>query len=373
MATVCFVSNSAWSVFNFRIDVLRHLMQTGHQVLVMAAADEFAAELEKEGCRFIPLDFNNRTVNPISDFRLYRQLKQLYRLHRPDIIFHYVIKPNIYGSLAAAAVGIPSVAVITGLGYSFSKKGWLYRLTKILYAKALRQAVEVWFLNNEDAKFFISRKMTSLSTTRVMHGEGVNTNWFKRTTGPAPRNEFTFLMSARLLRSKGVDVYADAARILRRKGYTARFVLIGFFEEKHPDSLSKQLLAEWQQQGLVEYQGFAADVRPALAEADCFVFPSFYNEGVPRSLMEAASMELPVITSRNRGCTDVVVDGETGFLCNTRDPFDLADKMERLLQLTVGERAAMGAAGRALVCRNFDVNTVIGLYDQAIQSAVFSP
>src|SRR3954471_14201980 len=113
-----FVSNSAWSIYNFRLDVIRCLLQQGHEVLVMAADDEFSPLLVAAGCRFVPIRFNNRTSSPLNDYRFYGHLKQLYKEHRPELVFHYVIKPNIYGSLAAASQGIPSVAVVTGLGYA---------------------------------------------------------------------------------------------------------------------------------------------------------------------------------------------------------------------------------------------------------------
>src|SRR5882724_1397029 len=121
-----FVSNSAWSIYNFRLDVIRCLLQQGHEVVVMAADDEFSALLVEAGCRFVPIVFNNRTENPFGDYLFYLHLKKLYKLHHPGVVFHYVVKPNIYGSLAAAACGIPSVAVITGLGYAFARRNWLY-------------------------------------------------------------------------------------------------------------------------------------------------------------------------------------------------------------------------------------------------------
>ncbi len=156
------MSNSAWSVYNFRLDVIRSLLANGFQVLVLAPDDEYSQHLLKAGCRFISLNFDNKTENPLQDYLFYLQLKKLYRRQKPDFVFHYVAKPNIYGSLAAAAVGIPSVAVITGLGYPFAKRNWLYQLMKKLYKRALRKTKEVWFLNNEDAKVFINEKIVKI-------------------------------------------------------------------------------------------------------------------------------------------------------------------------------------------------------------------
>lgn len=364
-----FVSNSAWSIYNFRLDVIRWLLQQGHEVIVMAADDAFSKLLTDEGCRFVPIRFNNRTESPLNDYLFYLHLQQLYKLHSPGLLFHYVIKPNIYGSLAAAAQGIPSVAVITGLGYAFARHNWLYRLIKLLYRRALKRTSEVWFLNNDDAKVFINEKMVNIEKVKVLPGEGVNPAFFSPDfNGEKKENSrFRFLMSTRLLKSKGIGIYADAARILKKKNYDLDFEIIGFFEERHPDSISQEDLDSWEKEGLIQYSGFAHDVRPFLLRADCFVFPSFYNEGVPRGLMEAACMELPIITSLNRGCKEVVLNNSTGYVCNMNDPFDLADKMERMINLSADERTRMGKSGRMLVMKKFHVEKIIREYEQTIR------
>lgn len=364
---IAFVSNSAWSIYNFRLDVITHLVGQGYEVLVLAPDDEYSALLQEHGCRFIPVIFDNRRKNPLQDFALYRQLKQHYRQQRPDFIFHFVAKPNIYGSLAAAALDIPSVAVITGLGYPFARRNWLYWVLKTLYKRALRKTKEVWFLNNEDAKIFITERIVNIEKVKVLPGEGINTDHFAAAGRKVNEHKpFRFLMSTRLLYSKGISLYADAARILKKKNYDVTFELIGFFERSHPDSIAQEDLNRWQQEGLIQYSGFAKDVRPFLQKADCFVFPSFYNEGVPRCLMEAASMELPIVTSNNRGCKEVVQNISTGFLCRLHDPFDLADKMEKILNLAAGERQRMGQQGRALVIKKFSIDKVIAEYNDTL-------
>lgn len=363
-SVIAFVSNSAWSVYNFRLEVIRKMLNQGYQVMVLAPDDEFSSLLVQVGCRFIPLHFNNKSENPLKDIGFYFQLKKMYRILKPDFIFHYVAKPNIYGSMAAAANQIPSVSVITGLGYAFARRNWLYWVITNLYRHALRKTKEVWFLNNEDARIFISERIVNIEKVKVLPGEGVNTSYFspdQKALQPT-EDKFTFLMSSRLLKSKGIGLYADAARILRKKNYDVRFELIGFFEKHHPDSISQDDLNRWEKDGLIHYRGYAKDVRPFLKKADCFVFPSFYNEGVPRSLMEAASMELPIITSLNRGCKEVVLNNSTGYICNLNDPFDLADKMERMINLSEEDRTRMGRNGRLLVIRKFDIYKVVDEY-----------
>lgn len=365
---IAFVSSNAWSVYNFRLDVIRHLLGQGFKIVVIAPDDEYSSLLTQEGCSFIPIDFDNKSESPLQDVALYRQLKKIYRQSRPDFIFHFVIKPNIYGSLAASKLNIPSASVVTGLGYPFAKRNWLYHLVKWLYRRALRNVTEAWFLNNEDAKVFISEKIINIQKVKVLPGEGVNTEYFSPDI-PAtlPKNgKFIFLMSCRLLWSKGIGVYADAARILQKKNIEARFELIGFFEKHHPDSISQEQLHAWETEGLIHFNGFARDVRPYLKNADCLIFPSFYNEGVPRGLMEAASMELPIITSLNRGCKEVVLNNSNGYVCTPNDPFDLADKMEKMMNLSAEERSRMGKNGRALVIKKFDVKKVIEEYDRTL-------
>lgn len=368
---VALVSNSAWAVYNFRLDIIRFLVRSNYRVLVIAPDDDYSPLLKEEGCSYIPIQFNNRSENPIRDYGLYRQLKIIYKKQRPDLIFHYVIKPNIYGSLAAAACSIKSVAIITGLGYSFDKQNWLNHVVRFLYKKALRSTEEVWFLNNEDAKIFISEKIVKIEKMKVLPGEGINTDYFSPDIESPPVNQqitpFSFLMSTRLLKSKGIGIYADAARILKNKNYEVNFELIGFFEHHHPDSISKEDLRKWGQEGLIHYGGFARDVRPHLKKADCFVFPSFYNEGVPRCLMEAASMELPIITSFNRGCKEVVLNNSNGYVCNLNDPFDVADKMEKMINLSAEERNRMGKNGRLLVIKKFSISKVIEEYARTLK------
>lgn len=366
---ITLVANSAWSLYNFRMDLIRHLLKQ-YEVLIIAPEDEFAAELTLAGCRFLDIRFNNRSENPLLDYALYNALKKIYATERPDFIFHYVIKPNIYGSLAAAKTGIPSVAVITGLGYTFDRRNWLNRIVSFLYRKALKKAFEVWFLNQEDASLFVERDLVSAQKIKILPGEGINTEYFfPQTHKPVARSKaFQFLMGTRLLRTKGVGIYVEAAGMLKNKYRDIRFELIGFFEKHHPDSISESELRNWQKKGIIHYSGFAKDVRPFLRQADCFVFPSFYHEGIPRCLLEAAAMELPIITSQNTGCREVVQEGGNGFLCMPNNAKDLAARMEEMMLLDSSARAQMGKNGRARVIEKFGIERILSEYDKTLES-----
>jgi glycosyltransferase involved in cell wall biosynthesis len=365
---IALVSNSTWSVYNFRMDLILHLLRR-FNVLIIAPRDEFAEELVKTGCSYLDIRFNNRSENPLQDYALYKSLQRIYLSEKPDMIFHYVIKPNIYGSLAAAKYGIQSVAVITGLGYTFDRNNWLNRIVSLLYRRSLKEAREVWFLNQEDANVFTGRKLVNAEKIKILPGEGINTDYFfPQSHKPIARTRaFQFLMGTRLLKTKGVGVYFEAARIIKNKYQDVRFELIGFFEKNHRDSITEHELRYWHKKGVIHYSGFARDVRPFLRQADCFIFPSFYHEGIPRCLLEAASMEVPIITSKNTGCRDVVEDGENGFLCAVNNVPDLVTKMEEMMLLSSSQRNEMGKKGRNKVLDKFDVSKILFEYDRALQ------
>jgi glycosyltransferase involved in cell wall biosynthesis len=366
---IALVANSTWSVYNFRMDLVHHLLKR-FELLVIAPKDEFAEELIKAGCNYLDISFNNRSENPFLDYKLYRSLKRIYETEKPDFIFHYVIKPNIYGSMAAARCGIQSISIITGLGYSFDRNNWLNRIVSSLYKRALKKTKEVWFLNLEDSQIFLERKLVSSDKVRILPGEGINTTYFSPQVNKsvARSKAFQFLMSTRLLRSKGVGIYIEAARILKNKYREVRFDLIGFYEKNHRDSISESEVKLWQKKGIINYGGFAKDVRPFLRKADCFVFPSFYHEGIPRCLLEAAAMEIPIITSLNTGCKEVVYEGINGFLCDPNNAVDLAKRMEEMMTLTSVKRAEMGMKGRELVTEKFGIDKILPEYDRALST-----
>ncbi|HEY4935709.1 MAG TPA: glycosyltransferase, partial [Puia sp.] len=225
-----------------------------------------------------------------------------------------------------------------------------------------------WFLNQEDAQEFIQRKLVSPEKIKILPGEGINTtHFFPQIYKPVARSKaFQFLMSTRLLKSKGVGVYVEAAGLLKNEHRDVRFELIGFFEKNHPDSISESELRHWQKKGIIHYSGFARDVRPFLRQADCFVFPSFYHEGIPRCLLEAAAMEVPIITSLNTGCKEVVQEGINGFLCAPNNASGLAARMEEMMALNSNQRAELGKNGRELVSEKFGMERILQEYDKTL-------
>ncbi|WP_158624923.1 glycosyltransferase family 4 protein [Gynurincola endophyticus] len=364
---IVFVANNAWSILNFRKEVILKFLELKAEVHVVSPYDDKVVQLIQLGCQHHVVEFDNRSTNLVKDIRLYYQLKRLYQRIAPDFIFHYVAKPNIYGSLAAHRLNIPSIAVVTGLGYAFAQKNWLYRMISALYKTAFKFPEEIWFLNQDDADLFIRNGLVNKKLVRVISGEGVDVDYFKA-NNLTKKTVFTFLMTGRLIKSKGVLLFAEAIERMQAQGYECKGVLVGTYDPTHPDTIQESFVQKWKNNDSFLYMGYQNDVRSILETAHCFVFPSYYPEGVPRSLMEAASMKLPIITTLHTGCKEVVVQGRNGYLVRPQSVNDLVDAMKAIMQLTPEQLKEMGEAGREHMILHFDVQQTIQNYKRAIQA-----
>ncbi len=361
------VSNTAWYLCNLRLGVIHFLQSKGFEILVIAPHDDFMTLLAKENCKTLAVEMDRRGTNPLSDLALMLRLRNIYRTHKPDFIIHYTIKPNVYGSLAAKMVGIPTIAVVSGLGYAFSKRNWLYQIATRLMKMAFSFAKEVWFVNQDDRDLLLNAGIVPKEKTVQLPGEGVNTEKFAPIPKSSSSEKFVFLLSARLLWEKGTRVFVEAARQLKPKYPHAEFQLLGFLTDDETIGVTKSQMHKWIQEGVVTYLGTTSNVVPFLANADCILLPSFYREGVPRALLEAASMAKPIITTDNVGCRDVVEDGVTGFLVKPNNSADLAEKMEAMLNLSEAARLEMGKKSREKVIRQFDERLVLNEYDAMLK------
>jgi glycosyltransferase involved in cell wall biosynthesis len=367
---VILVCNTSFAIYTYRQGLIRTLVAHGVDVTVIAPRDRTTELLAGMGCRFIELAVASKGTNPFADLRTLWQLFWLYRSMRPHIVFHYTIKPNIYGSVAACLAGVASVAVTTGLGYVFIQQSRAAEVAKRLYRFAFRFPREVWFLNRDDERAFVEQNLlVHPERARLLHGEGVDLDQFAPAPLPerAARGEFVFVLIGRLLWDKGIGEYVDAARRLRERYPLARFQLLGPLGVDNPSALSRADVDAWQQEGIVEYLGEAHDVRPVIAAADCVVLPS-YREGVPRTLMEAAAMCRPVVATDVPGCREVTEHGVNGLLCEVRNVESLAAQLARMLDMSDAERRAMGERGRQKVASEFDERLVIERYKDLLKN-----
>ncbi|MCB9299026.1 MAG: glycosyltransferase family 4 protein [Lewinellaceae bacterium] len=360
--TIALVANSTWNIYNFRQPLIKQLKAAGFRVLVIAPVDEYIHYLnDSYFTRHIPLRFlAAQRKNPLWDLLLLWELFRIYRRERPALILHFTIKPNIFGSLAARLAGIPSVATVTGLGYSFIHKGLLAHLARALYRLAFRQVTKAAFHNSEDRQLFLAGGLVQEAQSLVIPGSGVNTNHFRPL--PQPHNDkFIFLFIGRLLYDKGIREFVAAARQLRRLAPRAECWVVGQLNAENPSAVSQQELLQWLEEHHIRYFGATHDVRPFLKQADALVLPS-YREGLPRAILEAMSMGKPIITTDVPGCQETVEEGRNGFLVPAQDGLALAEAMVRLYQLDNESLQAMGDYSREKVLREFDEKLIVAAY-----------
>lgn len=362
---ICIIGNQAFSLINFRGSLIEYMVGYGFEVFALAPDYDKDTRKVVQSLGAKPVDYSlSRTgMNPAKDASDVLRLALLLRRLKPDITLSYAIKPVIYGTFAAWLVRTPKrFAMVEGLGYVFAspegaemiKRRALRGAVRILYAMALRSANLVFFLNQDDIDEFSKSRTIPLAKAFLLGGIGVDLDEW--TPAPIVTEPVTFLLAARLLREKGIAVYAEAARLIKQRHQYVRFILIGSLDT-NPGALSRKEVEVWVAKGILEWPGRVPDVRLWMAKASVFVLPSYYREGVPRSTQEAMAMARPVITTDAPGCRETVVDGKNGFLVPARDAKALAEAMERfILQPELIER--MGEASRKMAEERFDVHKV---------------
>ncbi|QNF31681.1 glycosyltransferase family 4 protein [Adhaeribacter swui] len=364
---IAIVINTSWNIYNFRLNLIKALQAAGHEVVAIAPPDAYSPRLEAAGCRYVPILMENKGTNPVQDMLLIKRFYAVYRQVQPDVILQYTIKPNIYGTLAARLAGIPTVNNVSGLGTVFIVRNLVSKVALSLYRLAFRFPVKVFFQNPDDRELFFHYKLVKSSITDVLPGSGINTRQFV----PAPvftrQQPFTFLMIGRVLYEKGVVEFVEASKLLKQKYPEVRCQLLGSFDEAGNVGIKKTTFMAWVNEGAIAYLGTSEDVASCILKTDCVVLPS-YREGTPKTLLEAAALGKPIITTNVPGCKETVIDGQNGLLCEARNATDLAAKMEQIYLLPDQELKRMGAASRQLAVTKFDEQFVIDKYLTVVNS-----
>ncbi|TDN36382.1 glycosyltransferase family 1 protein [Hymenobacter sp. UV11] len=370
---VAIVINTSWNIWNFRRGLVKALQGAGHEVLAIAPPDDYSARLESElGCRYVPIRMENKGTNPVKDAQLTRRFLGIYKRERPDVVLHFTIKPNIYGTLAARLAGVPSINNVSGLGTVFIVENLVSKVARGLYRLAFQFPHKVFFQNNDDRELFIRYGLIKPARTGLVPGSGVDLARFRpqEGVGPVPGAPFTFLMVARVLYEKGIVEYFEAARQVRAAlgAGQVRLQLLGGLDEAGGVGVARTTFEQWLQEGNVEYLGTSDNVAEHLHHAHCVVLPS-YREGTPKTLLEAAACGKPLVTTDVPGCRETVQNGRNGYLCEVRSAPDLADKLLAVAQLPAARLAVMGQASRQLAEEKFDEQLVLRQYLAAVAEA----
>lgn len=327
-------------------------------MICFAPSDDYTALLADEDIEIHPLhQLSRKGTNPLQDIRLINELKRTYRKHGIDLAIHFTIKPNIYGSIAARQAHIPSISVITGLGYTFHTRGLTNRSAQVLYRLAFRKNQLTIFQNPDDRALFVQRKLVEESRSTVILGSGIDTDSFAE--HPSFPVTTTFLFIGRLLHDKGIRELLNGFAIFSEKHPESRLIILGEPDAQNPASVSELDLLRYRQHRAIHFAGFQPDVRTFIQQASAVVLPS-YREGVPKTLLEALSIGRPVITTDVPGCREVVLPGENGLLIPSHNEKALAKALEEFHLLDNAVKQQMGRKSRELAETHFSTRVVNG-------------
>lgn len=365
MARIFIASNSSWNLFNFRLELIKSLLEDGHQIMCLSPSDDYDIKLTTLGVKHLNISLSRSSMNPFRDLFTLLNYMVLFLYHRPDYFLAFTVKPNIYGGLTSRLFRVKSIHNISGLGYSFIRNGWLSNFVSYLYRLALSSAHHVFFQNGDDKKLFIDAGICQARQASVLPGSGVDTTFFHPSKRAKKRKLFRFLMVSRLLVDKGVREYVAAAEALASASDAYAFFLVGSRDKGNPSSISKAELERWIASGIITYRDHTDDIRSVYASSDCIVLPS-YREGAPRTLIEAGAMGLPAIATAVPGCRSVVQDQKTGLLVNMQDVADLKEKMQAIYDMEPDKFKHMQIAARKHIVDAFCVTKIIASYRQQI-------
>ena len=366
---IAVISNTSWSIYNFRRNLIAALLKEGHEVVAIGSFDKYLARLHAQGISAVGVSFTREGTGLFRELRTVFGIRKALVQNKIEVVLSFTPKGNIYAALASLRLGIKQIANVSGLGSAFIRIDTLSLWILRLYWLAFRNAHHVFFQNEIDREIFLIRRIVNSDKASRLPGSGVDLGYF----APVPirrrrEGEVTFLFFGRLLWDKGVHEFVEASRIIHAEFPHARFLLLGRIEEKKSEGPSWIRVRKWVQEDPIEYHGRVDDVRPYIGNADCVVLPSVYREGVPRTLLEAAAMGRPVIACDTVGCRDAVIPDLTGYLCQPRDAQDLAATMRRFIAIGHDGWQKMGLEGRQRMQREFDEKFVIQKYFQVLDN-----
>ena len=346
------------TVYNFRGDLIKELITKGYEVIVTGPDNTDVEKIESLGARFKEIPMNKNGTSIVGDLRYCRSLTKLFKEESPDVTLGYTVKPVVYGAIAAKRAGVKNItSLVTGAGYTFTattpKARLLGTIVRNLYRIGLSKSNHVVFQNQDDMKEFCRIKLVKPGKCSFVNGSGVNLDHFTRS--PLPEN-ITFFMLSRLLKSKGVREYLEAAKIVKEKYPHVQFYILGKYETSMQDAIQREYVEKFIKDGIVERFEETDDVRPYYEMCSVYVLPS-YREGTPRTVLEAMAMGRPIITTDTQGCRETVKDGINGFLVPVKDIHALAEKMIWFIEHQ-DQISDMGEESYKYVKEKFDVNLV---------------
>jgi len=366
---ILFFVTEDWFVCSHWLPLIKGAKNAGFEVVVATRTNKHAEKILQHGARVIPFEISRRGSNLFREFTTILRLVGIYRKEQPCIVHHVAMKPILYGSLVSHLMRVPhTVNWVAGMGWMFISNNWRAKILQIAVRKVLGMLLhgtEVIVENKDDQAAF-SNIGVAAQHLHLIRGAGVDTLLYA--PSPEPEGVSLVVLPARMLWDKGVGEFVEAATQLKKRGVSARFVLVGEPDEDNPTSVPEPQLVSWQKDGVVEWWGRREDMPHVLAQSHIVCLPS-YREGLPKSLLEAASCGRPIVTTDVPGCRGVVRDGDNGILVEARNSMVLADALAKLLA-DPELRQRMGRRGRERATNEFSqeriVAQVLALYREFI-------
>ena len=349
---ILIMANFDVGLYQFRRELIAELLKN-HKVVISLPDGDLVRPLEEMGCRFVPTPVDRRGINPRKDIILFLRYFKLLSSEKPDLVISYTIKPNIYGGLACRLLKIPYAVNITGLGTAFQNRGPLRALVSVMYRIGLKKANVVFFENAGNMETLLNEGIVAQRQCKLLPGAGVNLEHYTPAPYPDEAEPVRFLFIGRVMAEKGVDELFAAMERICGEGIRCCLDVLGGYEEDYAQKIER-----YTAQGWLHYHGYQQDVRPFIAQAHCFVLPS-WHEGMANTNLECAAMGRPLITSRIHGCMEAVIEGESGLLCEPKNADSLYDAMRQFCELPNAQREAMGLVGRRHMEEAFDKRKVV--------------
>ena len=349
---VFLTSNTSWYLYNFRRSTIVSLIERGYQPVCLAPLDDYSEKLVTLGAQFVALGVDGKSTDPFKELFVFFKTIKILKNFKPDFVFNFTIKMNIYVGLCCALLRIPFANNVSGLGTAFLHKGIAYSLAKRLYGLSNHFAKAVFFQNDEDRNLLVKLGLVKKENTILLPGSGVDVLEYQYEKLCQDNQTRTFLMIARVIADKGVREYIEAANAVQKKFPNTRFILVGDWNISNKSAFDEQTINDWQQNSSVEFLGHQNNVRSWIYKSDVLVLPS-YREGMPRTVLEAASCGRPAIVTDVPGCRHAIIEGATGWLCEVRSSESLAAKMKETLLMSTDELEEFGKRARKNIEDNF--------------------
>ena len=348
------LANNDVGLYKFRKELIETLLKE-HDVHISLPYGNFVDDMVKLGCVYHNVEFDRHGTNPIKELGQISYYKKLIKQVKPDVVFTYTIKPNVYGGMACASLKVPYFCNITGLGTAIENSGIMQKITLILYRFGLKKASHVFFQNEQNLEFMLKNKIINCDYT-LLPGSGVNLQRFPFADYPKDQDNINFLFIGRVMKDKGINEFLATAKCIKSKYPNTNFDIVGSFDGNYENVINTAVA-----DGYITYHGLQSDVKPFINNAHCVVLPS-YHEGMANVLLEGAASGRPVIASDIAGCRETFDDGISGFACKSKSAESLTQAVEKFINLPYEQKVQMGINGRNKVEKQFSRQIVIDSY-----------